>query len=77
MELPLLQRTSLSLKQTFNTRIMYHSHNDRHPTKLTVSKSLLPSKTGSLEGRKSEQLCSSRLLLDSDEKTREVCADDQ
>lgn len=53
-----------------------HSHNDRHPTKLTVSKSPLPSKTGSLEGRKSEQLCSSSFLLDSDENTTQTCSNE-
>lgn len=53
-----------------------HSHNDRHPTKLTVSKSPLPSKTGSLEGRKSEQLCSSSFLLDSDENTTQMCSNE-
>lgn len=45
---------------------------DHDPMKLTVSKSLSPSKTGSLEGQKSEPLFSSSFLLDSDEKTRDM-----
>lgn len=41
-----------------------------------MSESLLPSKIGSLEGQKSERLCSSSFLVDSDEEKRETSANE-